>query len=387
MRCLLLLFSICFLSACASNTKSPVVSRTLSNILKQSIPSKKGGGYYADDGPHSTTPSHLDFIPSAKPQWEPLNKATMKPYTVLGKRYVPNKTLKPYKEKGIASWYGKKFHGKKTSIGEPYDMYAMTAAHKTLALPSYAKVTRVSTGKSIIVRLTDRGPFHAGRIIDLSYTAAHQLGIIEKGSDWVIVEAIIPAQNQTSFVDLKKNTQIVATKRGKAASDLSRHAEDTLTKRLKENVAQLEALLNQQEDAFKIEQIEQAIDKDFDALEAFAENIEDSETLNAIQHAETLAEQVVEKAQIQKNKQLEKTLVQAKQFFVQLGAFSNQDNAQNAKSRFLADLPWLGNAVHIQQQGKLYRVQIGPYESRHTAQKLIQRIQKETGFQPALHTP
>jgi rare lipoprotein A len=113
---------------------------------------------------------------------------------VLGKEYVPNTAVKPYKARGIASWYGKKFHGQKTSIGEPYDMFAMTAAHTTLALPSYARVTNVQTGKSVVVRVTDRGPFHADRVIDLSYTAAYKLGLINGGSGQVEVEAIIPGE-------------------------------------------------------------------------------------------------------------------------------------------------------------------------------------------------
>jgi rare lipoprotein A len=100
--------------------------------------------------------------------------------------------------RGIASWYGKKFHGQKTSIGEPYDMFAMTAAHPTLALPSYVRVTSAQSGKSVIVRITDRGPFHADRVIDLSYTAAYKLGLIGGGSGLVEVEAIIPGEPATT---------------------------------------------------------------------------------------------------------------------------------------------------------------------------------------------
>ncbi len=159
---------------------------------KPSAVLKKGGGFYKDDGPADEIPDGLDDIPDAEPKWEPLHKPATRPYVVLGKEYTPNTTLKPYKARGIASWYGKKFHGQKTSIGEPYDMFAMTAAHTTLALPSYARVTNVQTGKSVVVRVTDRGPFHADRVIDLSYTAAYKLGLINGGSGQVEVEAIIP---------------------------------------------------------------------------------------------------------------------------------------------------------------------------------------------------
>jgi rare lipoprotein A len=155
---------------------------------------KRGGGFYKDDGPADDIPDGLDDIPDAEPKWEPLHKPATKPYVVLGKEYIPNTAVKPYKARGIASWYGKKFHGQKTSIGEPYDMFAMTAAHPTLALPSYARVTNVQTGKSVVVRVTDRGPFHADRVIDLSYTAAYKLGLINGGSGQVEVEAIIPGE-------------------------------------------------------------------------------------------------------------------------------------------------------------------------------------------------
>jgi len=105
---------------------------------------------------------------------------------------VPATALTPYRERGIASWYGRKFHGQKTSIGETYDMYAMTAAHPTLPLPSYARVTNVGTGKSVVVRVNDRGPFLHGRIIDLSYAAAHRIGIAQNGSGEVEVQSILP---------------------------------------------------------------------------------------------------------------------------------------------------------------------------------------------------
>ena len=161
---------------------------------KPGVVLKRGGGFYKDDGPGEEIPDGLDDVPDAEPKWEPLHKPATRPYVVLGKEYTPNTTLKPYKARGIASWYGKKFHGQKTSIGEPYDMFAMTAAHTTLALPSYARVTNVQTGKSVIVRVTDRGPFHADRVIDLSYTAAYKLGLINGGSGQVEVEAIIPGE-------------------------------------------------------------------------------------------------------------------------------------------------------------------------------------------------
>jgi len=131
-------------------------------------------------------------VPDAVVRAEPLHRFANRPYTVLGRDYVPATELKPYRERGVASWYGRKFHGQKTSIGEVYDMYAMTAAHPTLPLPSYARVTGVASGKTVVVRVNDRGPFLHGRIIDLSYAAAHKIGIAQRGSGEVIVEAILP---------------------------------------------------------------------------------------------------------------------------------------------------------------------------------------------------
>ena len=152
------------------------------------------GGYYKDDGPHERTPSNLDSIADATPRVEPLHKWANRPYQALGKSYTPLTAVQSFKQRGMASWYGKRFHGQKTSSGEAYDMYKMTAAHPTLPIPSYARVTRVANGKSVVVRINDRGPFHAGRIIDLSYVAAHKLGYIQAGSAEVTVEAIVPGQ-------------------------------------------------------------------------------------------------------------------------------------------------------------------------------------------------
>jgi rare lipoprotein A len=149
--------------------------------------------YYKDDGPGESPPPNLDAIPDAVPKLEPLHRAANRPYTVFGRDYVPATTLKAYRERGVASWYGRKFHGQKTSTGETYDMYAMTAAHPTLPLPSYARVTSVATGKSVLVRVNDRGPFLHDRVIDLSFAAAQRIGIAQKGSGEVDVESVIPA--------------------------------------------------------------------------------------------------------------------------------------------------------------------------------------------------
>jgi rare lipoprotein A len=156
-----------------------------------SAPNK--GGYYKDDGPGANPPSNLSSVPDASPKSEPLHRFANRPYEVFGKKYVPLTKVQPYKQRGLASWYGKRFHGQKTASGEPYDMYAMTAAHPTLPIPSYARVTNLRNGKQVVVRINDRGPFHSGRIIDLSYAAANRLGLIGSGSGEVEIDAIVPS--------------------------------------------------------------------------------------------------------------------------------------------------------------------------------------------------
>jgi len=153
-------------------------------------PSSKGPSYYSDDGPPETIPPGLADVPDAVPRDEPYHKYANRPYTVFGRTYTPVLNKEPTKERGIASWYGKKFHGQKTSSGEPYDMFAMTAAHPTLPIPSYARVTNLKSGKSVIVRVNDRGPFHSNRIIDLSYAAAAKIGIASPGSGLVEVQRV-----------------------------------------------------------------------------------------------------------------------------------------------------------------------------------------------------
>ncbi|MEM7026979.1 MAG: septal ring lytic transglycosylase RlpA family protein [Pseudomonadota bacterium] len=138
-------------------------------------------------------------IPNAIPRNEPKSRyGNPESYVVFGKRYYVMESSKDFVEQGIASWYGTKFHGRRTSSGETYDMYAMTAAHKNLPLPTYVKVTNLNNGKHIIVKVNDRGPFHENRIIDLSYTAALKLDIVKKGTGLVKVVALEPGQSVNS---------------------------------------------------------------------------------------------------------------------------------------------------------------------------------------------
>lgn len=150
------------------------------------------------DGPPPRFDKHVDEIPNAVPANEPLSRyGNPDSYTVMGKTYHVLDNSVGFVQKGDASWYGTKFHGRNTSSGEPYDMYAMTAAHKTLPLPTYVEVHNLQNDRKVIVKVNDRGPFHPGRIIDLSYAAAHKLGIAGTGTAPVEIRAI-----NTSALDL-----------------------------------------------------------------------------------------------------------------------------------------------------------------------------------------
>lgn len=165
-----------------------------------------------DTGPARSV--SVDHIPDAQPRHEPRTLAGNKsPYKVLGKTYYVLDRPENYREQGVASWYGKKFHGHLTSNGEIYNMYGMTAAHKTLPIPSYVKVTSRNNGRSVIVRVNDRGPFHGNRVIDLTYTAAKKLGFVNQGTASVMVEYIDPNNYQAPV------TKTIATQRDGARSD------------------------------------------------------------------------------------------------------------------------------------------------------------------------
>jgi rare lipoprotein A len=189
-----------FLAACGTmSTQTPAPNAVppaptfKPEVGKAPLPaSKRGGGYYLDDGPGDNPPPDLAAVPDAVPKNEAPHRFANKPYTVLGRNYAPLPPATSYRTRGIASWYGRKFHGQKTSSGEIYDMYSMTAAHPILPIPSYVRVTNPANHRSVVVRVNDRGPFHSDRLIDLSYTAAWKLGYIGNGSTLVDVELLQP---------------------------------------------------------------------------------------------------------------------------------------------------------------------------------------------------
>ncbi|MCR4301651.1 MAG: septal ring lytic transglycosylase RlpA family protein [Sulfuricaulis sp.] len=180
-----------------------IVLITLQSLLAGCGTLAPSGGYYEDDGPGPNPPADIANIPDAAPKTEPRSATGNKPYTVYGTTYTPVFETRGYRERGMASWYGKKFHGKRTSSGEPYDMLAMTAAHRTLPLPSYVRVRNLQNNRTVVVRVNDRGPFLHNRLIDLSYAAAAKLGILGTGTGAVEVEAVHPDDPATQVAQVK----------------------------------------------------------------------------------------------------------------------------------------------------------------------------------------
>ena len=328
----LLLLAACSGPAPRSDSTTPAAEpsstpKKTSKANKQNIVQKRGGAYYKDDGPGENIPDNLDDIPDAQPRIEPLHRFANNPYVVLGKSYVPETSLKPYKQRGIASWYGKKFHGQKTSIGEQYDMFAMTAAHPTLAIPSYARVTNVTTGQSVVVRVTDRGPFHADRIMDLSYAAAYRLGYVNNGSTLVEVEAILP--DDASMLAYTQPKQPIASANRPPQSPAGR-----------------------------------------DELDLLATQLASSDNATPLPAATpSAAAQSVQKG-----------------VFLQLGAFSNADNAESLRSHLARELDWLSEGIQINAGNGMHRVHLGPYASRSDAEKVAEKIRLALGYKPTYIT-
>ncbi|MGE5641044.1 MAG: septal ring lytic transglycosylase RlpA family protein [Clostridia bacterium] len=291
------LMLVLLVAGCAA-TREPAPESPAPQASVEPPAPARPGGYYKDDGPGDAPPANLASIPDAVPKREAPHRFANRPYTVFGASYTPLSTGQTYKERGIASWYGKKFHGQKTSSGEPYDMYAMTGAHKTLPIPSYARVTNLANGRSVVVRINDRGPFHSDRIIDLSYAAAYKLGFASAGSARVEVEAVSPDEP-------------VQAKAPESARDAEPGAP-----------------------------------------------------------AESTAEPQAE----------------PKGVYLQVGAFSSKENAEDLRSRVTRQLAWLSDGVRVLSIGNLWRLHVGPYATSDAARAIARRIEAEMNLKPLLVT-
>lgn len=194
--------------------------------------STSGGRYDIKDDVAPNAPISVEHIEDAHPQYEPYSRGGNKNYTLRGDTYQIVKNTDGFKEQGQASWYGKKFHGHLTSNGEIYDMYSMSAAHKTLPIPSYVKVTNLDNNKTAIVRVNDRGPFHAGRIIDLSYAAAYKLDVIKTGTANVAIEVIKvdkPLTNVVKNSDPRYIIQVASSQNEERVRTLSQNLGQSLS--------------------------------------------------------------------------------------------------------------------------------------------------------------
>ena len=194
--------------------------------------SSSGDRYDIKDDVAPNAPISVEHIEDAHPQYEPYSRGGNKDYTLRGQKYQIVKNTDGFKEQGQASWYGKKFHGHLTSNGEIYDMYSMSAAHKTLPIPSYVKVTNLDNNKTAIVRVNDRGPFHAGRIIDLSYAAAYKLDVIKTGTANVAIEVIKvdkPLTNVVKKSDPRYIIQVASSQNEERVRTLSQNLGQSLS--------------------------------------------------------------------------------------------------------------------------------------------------------------
>lgn len=288
------------------------------------------GGYYLDDGPGDNPPEGLLDMPDPEPRVEPYTKRGNKPYVVFGKTYTPFTDNRPFKQRGIGSWYGKKFHGQKTSSGEPYDMYQMTAAHPTLPLPSYARVTNLANGKQVIVRVNDRGPFHSGRIIDLSYTAALKLGYLGKGSSQLEVERLLPDE---------------IARMASARQERQARAEQSIpTSEVLSAAAAVQSA-------------------GADAMPAGAQSAmsPDGQAGASSLPAAT-----------------------ASGFYLQIGAFSQAANAESVRARLEQSAAGILAPMEVVMQGALHRLYSGPFATRAEAAAAALQLQDRGSFRPLI---
>ncbi len=330
-RLFIALLLISVLTACSSlspnRSTNPNVGRNDVPVVAKAEAKKpsttRGGGYYKDDGPGEQIPEGLMDTPDAEPRVEPFARGPSKPYAVFEKTYTPITDNRPFIQRGIGSWYGKKFHGQRTASGEIYNMFKMTAAHATLPIPSYARVTNLQNGKRVIVRINDRGPFHSERIIDLSYTAALKLGYLNHGSSELEVERLLP--EEIARINLENRT--------KASAPVQMAAEPAPPASMP---AQTQT--NQQ-----------------DAIERVAIN-----------------------------GRAAPAAVGGGGFYLQLGAYTQTQNAQAMLDQLMSNWPEnIPKPMLVQSQG-LYRLHSGPFANREEASKTALQLQSVAQIKTSL---
>lgn len=347
-------------------------------------PQARGGGYYMDDGPGDNIPPDIARIPDAVPRIEPHNPANFRPYSVLGQRFVPVSANTQLRQRGVASWYGRKFHGQKTANGETYDMYAMTAAHPTLPLPSYARVTHERSGRSVIVRVNDRGPFLRGRVIDLSYAAAAKLGIIGKGSDTVVVEHITHADIRRGL-NMAGNTQPAPAQAAAVAAPVQ-------TSNAVVAGAPVHTPVNSVPTPDALAVLEPG---KLNAMQGSAATVSTpaaSATVSVTTAPHPTPPKPVTVAAAPHPAPLSSaraaptvTADTTGGIYLQFGAFGSYISADRLANQLSAEIEAVeGRRAKVYSGGDLHRVRVGPYPDRTTAVNAAVRIQELTGMQPTL---
>lgn len=318
--------------------------------------------------PPIQTAAHVDdHIPHKKLIKEPPSR-TGNPdtYTVFGKDYFVDKTSEGYRNEGLASWYGPKFHGKRTSSGVPYDMYAMTAAHKSLPIPTYARVTHQGNGRSIIVKINDRGPFVGDRIIDLSYAAATKLDMIDSGTAPVEVVALPPYQYLADYQPPQQDTQRLAS--------AETHQENTLPSVGNSTVAQRDEKKTAPT-AYPSDQLIQKANADFESAPSMladntqkpAASLPAAELISVAYSASPSAPTKAAPSSFALTSNGIPTTDNST-IFLQVGAFTQSFNAEQLHRR-LAD--FVAHPIHIAEPSDaIYRVRIGPFTSLEETKQL-----------------
>ena len=373
----------------------------------------RGGGYYLDDGPGKPDPERVARLmrePDPVPKHEPLLARANRPYRVMGQDFAPMTERKPYKKQGVASWYGQRFHGKPTSTGETYDMYQMTAAHPTLPLPSYARVTRLDNGRSVVVRVNDRGPFLRGRLIDLSYLAASKLGYVGKGHAEVEVELLNPA-------DAGKGRTLTAQPAVKAAPSQARTLPAVSLARAELDLpgdegAPADKELASAEAPRADERARMAGSNNGDAGASVLAADNGSQGGDAFPTAEAMTSESRraapggQGADLTPNRPSARTQaasmvasthaaapapVRARRaaegdsgWFLQLGVFRQLDNALRVQREQMARSTPSDPPVELVQRGDQYRVLLGPYADEADARAVAADIGERTGHKPGV---
>jgi rare lipoprotein A len=308
------------------------------------------GGSFGRDGAPTSPSSNLGAMPDAEPRVEPVRGSggTSKPYIVLGRSYVPITDDRPFREAGLASWYGTKFHSQSTASGEPYDMYAMTAAHKTLPLPSYVRVRNPANGREVIVRVNDRGPFHDGRVIDLSYTAALKLDLL-RGVAPVEIERLTNEDIRTGAWRRGGETMLAAAP---ALQPPAANAAVTVPSSWTANVA-----------AAPAEAMTQAV---VPAAPPTPAPLVVKELPPMTPVASPATQPVDAPAGIA-----------PAGFWVQLGAFRDRDGAESLRTRASRGLPTLAPLLRVFTDADTHRLQAGPFLTREAASATVAQVRDE----------